>query len=584
MLAFTALQLLACAAMLVSATTILVRDPADRGNRQAAQLIYCGAFWGGCQLLWTPSDDPRAVFALMKLSALGWMAITPLTARFIISVTGVPAPRMDRAVRGFFVLSGVFLLLEWFTPWMHTGAARQSWGWTYVCGPLYPLFFLTTLGSLLSAVSVASTAYRETRLESVRSQANWIAFAILQFVVVAAITDGILPSFGVAVPQLATISFAITGVLLAISLHRFGYSILSPGTFSREISEAMSEGLLLVRMDGRVRSANGGLARILGQGREQLEGRPVSEILALPRLDPPRELRDQRGQLVGRDGQRIPVSVTASLLRDGRGAETGLAVILRDLREIEALQRRLVLSGRMAAVGQLAAGVAHEVNNPTAYVRTNLLLLREYWQNVTALLEKHGLSRSADAHVVFSDGSELLDESLEGIERITSIVDQIRRFSHAGTGERERAELHLLLETVARMARSRLRPDVQIERRFGSVPPVECAPRELEQVFLNLLLNAADAVGESGTIRVSTSVAGGRAQIDVADDGCGIAAGALERVFDPFFTTKPVGQGTGLGLSISYEIVQRHGGEIAVRSEVGRGTVFSVFLPLPPRT
>jgi PAS domain S-box-containing protein len=584
MLAFTALQLLACAAMLVSATTILVRDSADRGNQQAALLIYCGAFWGVCQLLWTTCDDPRAVLVLVKLSSLGWVGIGPLTARFIVSVTGQPAPRIARAMRSFFALAGVFLVCEWLTPWIHTGVTRHVWGWTYSFGPLYPLFFVITVGALFSGVLVAARAYRETRLESVRSQANWIAFGIVQLVVVGSVTDGILPYFGFAVPQLATTSFAVTGVLLALSLHRFGYSILSPGTFSREISEAMSEGLLLVRMDGRVRSANGGLARILGQRREQLEGRSISEILALPRLDPPRELRDQRGHLVNVDGQRIPVSVTASLLRDGRGAETGLAVILRDLREIEALQRRLVLSGRMAAVGQLAAGVAHEVNNPTAYVRTNLLLLREYWQNVTALLEKHGLARSADAHVVFSDGSELIDESLEGVERITAIVDQIRRFSHAGTGERERAELHSLLETVARMARPRLRPDVQIERRFGSVPAVECAPRELEQVFLNLLLNAADAVGERGTIRIATSVSAGRAQIDVEDDGCGIAADALERVFDPFFTTKPVGQGTGLGLSISYEIVQRHGGEIAVRSEVGRGTVFSVFLPLPPRT
>jgi signal transduction histidine kinase len=97
-------------------------------------------------------------------------------------------------------------------------------------------------------------------------------------------------------------------------------------------------------------------------------------------------------------------------------------------------------------------------------------------------------------------------------------------------------------------------------------------------------LNAADAIGERGTIRLATSASGGRARIDVEDDGCGIAPEALERVFDPFFTTKPVGQGTGLGLSISYEIVKRHGGEITVRSEVGRGSVFSVFLPLPPRT
>jgi len=520
----------------------------------------------------------------VKLSALGWVGLGPLTARFIISVTRVDAPRLQRSLRVYYAFAGIFLVLAWLTPWVHTGVVRRGWGYGYTFGPLYPLFFLVTVGSLLSGVSVAARAYRETTLESVRSQANWIAFGILQLLLIGSITDGILPFFGVVVPQLAIFSFALLGVLLALSLNRFGYSILSPGTFSREISEAMSEGLMLLRMDGRVRSANTGLARIVGQTREQLEGRHVSEILRLPRLDPPRELREQRGQVVGADEQRILVSVTASLLRDGRGAEGGLAVIVRDLREIEALQSRLVLSGRMAAVGQLAAGVAHEVNNPASYVRTNMLLLREYWQNVSGLLEKHGLERSDDAHVIFSDGRELIDESLEGIERITAIVDQIRRFSHAKSGERERAELHLLLESVARMARPRLPAGVRIERRFGSVPAVECAPRELEQVLLNLLLNAADAVGESGSIRLSTSASGGRARIDVEDDGCGIAPEALERVFDPFFTTKPVGQGTGLGLSISYEIVQRHGGEITVRSEVGRGTVFSVFLPLPPRT
>ncbi len=584
MLAFTALQLLACAALLVSATTILVRDSRDAGNRQAALMLYCGAFWAICQLLWNTSQDPVAAFALVKLSALGWVGIGPLIARFIVSLTGVAAPRLQRALRGYFAFSAFFLALTWFTPWVHTGVVRRSWGFGYTFGPLYALYFFVTVGSLLSGIAVASRAYRETTLESVRSQANWIAFGFLQLLLIGSITDGILPFFGVIVPQLATTSFAVTGVLLALSLHRFGYSILSPGTFSREISEAMSEGLLLLRMDGRIRSANTGLAGIVGQARELLEGRHVSELLALPRLDPPRELRDQRGELVGPEGQRIPVLVTASLLRDGRGLESGVAVIVRDLREIEALQSRLVLSGRMAAVGQLAAGVAHEVNNPASYVRTNILLLREYWQTVNGLLEKHGLERSDDAHVVFADGRDLIDESLEGIERITAIVDQIRRFSRGGGGERERAELHPLLETVARMARPRLQSGVQIERRFGSVPAVECAPRELEQVLLNLLLNAADAVGERGTIRLSTTVSGGRARIDVEDDGCGIASDALERVFDPFFTTKPVGQGTGLGLSISYEIVQRHGGEITVRSEVGRGTTFSVFLPLPPRT
>ncbi len=584
MLGFTAIQLLACVALLVSATTILVRDPHDAGNRQASLLIYCGAFWALCQLLWNTSQDPDVALALVRLSALGWVGIGPLSLRFILSVTGVNAPRVQRMLRGYYAFAFVFLALTWLTPWVHTGVVRRSWGFGYTFGPLYPLFYVVTVGSLLSGISVASQVYRETRLESVRSQAKWIAFAILQLLLVASISDGILPFFGVTVPQLGTISYAVTGVLLALSLNRFGYSILSPGTFSREISEAMSEGLLLLRMDGRVRSSNTGLARILGRTREQLEGRHVNEILPAPRLDPPRELRDQRGQLIGLDGERIPVSVTASLLRDGRGADGGLAVILRDLREVEALQNRLVLSGRMAAVGQLAAGVAHEVNNPASYVRSNILMLREYWQDVTDYVEKHGSEQSGEAQISISDGRDLIDESLEGIDRILSIVDQIRRFSHGGSGDRERADLHPMLETVARMAGPRLPARVQIERSFGSVPAIDCAPRELEQVFLNLVLNAADAIGETGTIRLSTSSSAGKARIDVEDDGCGIEADALGRVFDPFFTTKPVGQGTGLGLAISYEIVKRHGGEIRARSAPGQGTVFSVFLPLSART
>jgi signal transduction histidine kinase len=323
---------------------------------------------------------------------------------------------------------------------------------------------------------------------------------------------------------------------------------------------------------------NAGLVRMLGESRESRASRRIGDILSLSVLDPPAEVSEARASLVGASARRIPVSVTTILLRDGRGVETGLAVVMRDLRELEALQQRLVLSGRMAAVGQLAAGVAHEVNNPTAYVRSNMLLLREYWANATKLVGE--TSSSGEKSQLFFDGAELIDESLEGIERIASIVQQIGRFTHADGDAREEADLEMLLDSALRMARPRLREGIHLERVSGDVPPIECAPRELEQVFLNLLLNAADAILGEGTIRISTGMDGERARIDVADDGSGIAPDHLTRVFDPFFTTKPVGEGTGLGLAICYEIVERHGGEIEVTSELGRGTVFSVRLPL----
>ena len=580
--AFTALQLLDLCALLVCATTILARDPADRGNRTAALLLYSGAFWAGCQLLWNTTEDPRFALLLVRASAAGWAALGPLTARFILDVTGAPAPRLRRALPVYFALSLLFVALDWCTPWVHTGVERMSWGWAYRFGPAYAASFAVTFSSFVWGLGVATVAYRSSTLESERSQGLWIAAGISQLLTIGGLTDGVLPWLGYRPPQLATTAYGLMGVICAWSLSRFGYSILSPGTFASQITETMSEGLALLRLDGRIRSANAGLVRMLGRPREAVESRRIGEILSLPLVEPAAEVEEARAWLFGPGGQRIPVSVTATLLRDGRGVETGLAVVVRDLREIEALQQRLVLSGRMVAVGQLAAGVAHEVNNPTAYVRSNMLLLREYWANAGELLS--GGDAGGEKSGLFADGAELIDESLEGIERIASIVQQIGRFTHADGGARELAELGLILDSAQRMARPRLRAGILVVRVPGEVPPFECAPRELEQVFLNLLLNAADAIGETGTIRIATSVENGRARVEVADDGGGIEPADLARVFDPFFTTKPVGKGTGLGLAICYEIVQRHGGEIEVSSELGRGTVFTVWLPLSVRT
>ncbi len=575
---FTALQLVDLCALLVCATAILVRDSTERGNRTAALLLYCGAFWAACQLLWSATDDREQALFLVRASAAGWAALGPLLARFIVEVTNAPAPRLRRALPFFFATSALFVVLELCTNWVHTDVERAAWGWGYVFGPAYPLIYLVIVGSSGWGLAVATLAYRASSLESERSQGLWIAAGIVQLLLVGSLCDAILPWLGHPVPQLATTAYALMGVILVWSMRHFGYSILSPGTFAAQITESMGEGLVLLRLDGRIRSVNAGLVQMLGLDRNEILARRIGALITLPLIDPPQELREARTWLQGPGGQRIPVSVTTTLLRDARGVDTGLAVMVRDLREIEALQQRLVLSGRMVAVGQLAAGVAHEVNNPTSYVRSNMLLLREYWQHAGALLDKVR-KKEHDAAALFADGGELIDESLEGIERIASIVQQIGRFSRGGGDERERADLLLILDTALRMARPRL-GEVRIERAPSVLPEIDCAPRELEQVFLNLLLNAADAVGGDGTIRIASAVVGSRVRVDVADDGSGIAPEQLARVFDPFFTTKPVGQGTGLGLAISYEIVQRHGGEIEVRSELGRGTVFSVWLPL----
>jgi signal transduction histidine kinase len=286
-------------------------------------------------------------------------------------------------------------------------------------------------------------------------------------------------------------------------------------------------------------------------------------------------------------GAAFPVLVSTSVLLDREGKPSGSAAVIRDQREVVGLRERLMLSGRMAAVGQLAAGVAHEINNPVAYVRANLVMLRQHWERLRDLPvppaseapDARG-KREAELQAVFEEGLELIDESLEGVTRTAAIVRGIREFSHAGRAVREPVNLNDLVDSAHRMAGPRLRQTANVSLDYGDLPPLICSAREIQQVILNLLMNAADATGESGSIWISTRREGDYIRLAVRDDGSGIERDALDRIFDPFFTTKDVGEGTGLGLSISYEIVNRHGGEITVESRPGKGTVFRVLLPI----
>jgi two-component system NtrC family sensor kinase len=186
---------------------------------------------------------------------------------------------------------------------------------------------------------------------------------------------------------------------------------------------------------------------------------------------------------------------------------------------------------------------------------------------------------SAELREEMGEGRELVIESLDGVNRVAAIVRDVKGFSHAGNSALEVVELGPLLDSVLRVAGPELRR-ARVECTHHEVPPLRCAPQELKQVFLNLVVNAAQAVDEGGSIRLRSQCEGGRVVVTVEDDGCGISCEVLERVFDPFFTTKPVGEGTGLGLSISYEIVRRHGGEMSVGSTPGRGTSVRVELPV----
>ena len=270
--------------------------------------------------------------------------------------------------------------------------------------------------------------------------------------------------------------------------------------------------------------------------------------------------------------------------------------------QLKNAQIQLVNSEKMASIGQLAAGVAHEINNPIGFVHSNLGTLQNYIGGLTALLDAYELAlhdperdvgqpasrveeikRQMDYPFVRTDLPALLVESREGIERVKKIVLDLRDFSHSGQSDSVEwnfADIHRALESTLNIVWSELKYKAEVRKEYGELPPVECMLSQLNQVFLNLLVNAAHAIVDRGVITISTSLIGDEVCISISDTGSGISPENLKHIFDPFFTTKPVGTGTGLGLALSYGIVKKHHGRLEVDSVVGEGSRFRVFLPV----
>jgi signal transduction histidine kinase/DNA-binding response OmpR family regulator len=266
------------------------------------------------------------------------------------------------------------------------------------------------------------------------------------------------------------------------------------------------------------------------------------------------------------------------------------------IKRLQETQDQLLQSEKMASIGQLAAGVAHEINNPVGFVNSNISTLQKYVEHLLALLETYEQAESllhgsalqniqtareeADIEFLKEDVLALLQESHQGLIRVKQIVQDLKDFSHVDEGEWQQVDLHQGLDSTLNIVNSELKYKADVVREYGELPITECIGSQLNQVFMNLLVNAAHAMEERGVITIRTGTENIWVWVEISDTGKGIEPEHLNRIFDPFFTTKPVGTGTGLGLSLSYGIVEKHGGRIEVDSELGKGTTFRVWLPV----
>ncbi len=267
------------------------------------------------------------------------------------------------------------------------------------------------------------------------------------------------------------------------------------------------------------------------------------------------------------------------------------------LSKVEEAQGQVLQSEKMAAIGQLAAGVAHEINNPVGFVSSNLGTLKGYVQKLLSVLDTYhlasaqlppeereriaGACAAADLDYLRQDVVDLLRESEDGIARVRKIVRDLKEFSHVDESEIQEADLNAGMESTLNVVWNELKYKADVIRDYGDLPRVRCLPAQINQVFMNLLVNAGQAIAERGIITIRSGIDNDRVWMEVADTGAGMSPEVRRRIFEPFFTTKPVGKGTGLGLSLSYDIiVKKHGGRIDVASEPGRGTTFRVWLPV----
>ncbi|HEX6828357.1 MAG TPA: ATP-binding protein [Burkholderiales bacterium] len=269
------------------------------------------------------------------------------------------------------------------------------------------------------------------------------------------------------------------------------------------------------------------------------------------------------------------------------------------VRKLHQTQSQLIQSEKMASIGQLAAGVAHEINNPVGYVYSNLGSLEKYLKELFMLLDAYKRARTGadqesepwnevrrveeeiDLEFLRQDMVALVRECREGMIRVKKIVQDLKDFSRSGSEEKwQVADVHKGLDTTLNIVWNELKYKCELRKEYGALPMIECLPFQLNQVFMNLLVNAAQAIPEKGVVTLRTGREGDQVYVEISDTGTGILPEHKSRLFEPFFTTKAQGSGTGLGLPVSYGIVERHRGRIEVQSEPGQGASFCVWLPI----
>jgi len=543
----------------------VARDVGFRPNRAVAWIMGCTGAWALVEIIYSLQTDRDVALAWVRALGFVYLPLGPLVLELLARLGRLDAFVWGRLCGPLWAVVATLAVGHVATPWFVADVAPAPSGWHYRFGPAFwPCLALTLAGCLVAALRMigpgTGTATRyDARLRT-------LGVLALFAIAVTFATDVLLPALERDGPRLGAASIVLACGVVWLGSLSAGNPDPASGTLARRFLDQLPDGVAILRCDGTLRAANERLATILGREADALIGRPVDEWLEERGVGRSGRLRERQ---VATPAGPVPVAIWESDIRDRQGTPIGRVLVLRDQRALVELRRRLVTAGQKAALGELAAGIAHEVNNPIAWVLSNLNQLRQ---------ECEAFARAPEGSpaVDLADAAPQIDTCVDRLGRVVDFVAEVRSFAHPGCGGPVLCQANELVQGALRLAAPRLREEHTLVFDLAPLPEVRAVPQELKHALLSVLLTLGQEMTAPGRIAIVTSRQGDRVRIDFESDA-DLGRGAL---LDGAAVLLATGSGArSTGLLIPGHIVRQQGGTITTEPLPGGGWRVRIALP-----
>jgi PAS domain S-box-containing protein len=542
------------------ATGILVygSNPSHLINRLLLALSWSLFYWGFTEFEYLRAFDISEVLFWVRLSAF-WYFTPAIILHVSVLYANVRVTKLTLCCSAY-APALIFSILEaYFAPYQ---VMRFPWGWDYNVDGYGYIGVLWVISAVVAAVLIQSKRYRDAKTAEERSGAKLLFTAILIPTVLSISSQALLPYLSIYVPDLTVPGAAAGFLVLAYTVINHGDQVLSARAAADDILSAMADALFLASPSGEIVLSNEGASRLLGYEEYDLTGKMLSVIAdqrIAETLMSDDSVRDFETTLKTKQGNRIPVSVSKSIIRTKRGNVAGYVLIFRDITERKAMEKRLAEAQRLGAIAETAAVVAHDLRNPL--------------QGIEA--EKYNLEKHLGGKMD-RETKEMLDIIEQDIRYSDKIVGDLLDYTRGIHLEREETDIESITKYV--LAHVKIPARIRVTNSTQAHPKISVDVGKMRRVFTNLVTNAIDAMPKGGTLRIVSKETDGTLVITFTDTGVGIGEDALDKIWVPLFTTKA--KGMGLGLPIVKRFVEAHGGSVTVESEIGKGSKFRIILPI----